>query len=149
MSCLFSIEKKYRGWIYHWYFENQHWVKNQCVNTLWTQKLSGALLYWSKKWPYMTSGVFHSNRLRFIPCCWPFPCFSGKYRYAVQKYFRYVGIFPCEFHSVSDCTLNKYSSVNDINDTYLSIMSCCWFEARFCHKLGKCFIYVRKHLDLC
>ena len=24
-----------------------------------------------------------------------------------------------------------YSSVNDINDIYSSIMSCCWFEARF------------------
>ena len=37
----------------------------------------------------------------------------------------------------------EYSSVNDINNIYSSIMSCCWFEAGFCHKLGECFIYVR------
>ena len=42
-----------------------------------------------------------------------------------------------------------YSSVNDINGIFLSIMSCCWFEARFCHKLGECFIYVRKHWNAC
>ena len=42
-----------------------------------------------------------------------------------------------------------YSSVNDSNDIYIisSIMSCCWFEARFGHKLGECFIYVRKTLE--
>ena len=40
----------------------------------------------------------------------------------------------------------EYSSINNIHDIYSSIMSCCWFEARFWHKMGKCFtIYVRKH----
>ena len=43
MSSIFSIAKKYRGWKYHWHFENQHWFKNQGVNTLWPKKLSGAL----------------------------------------------------------------------------------------------------------
>ena len=43
MSLIFSIVKKYRGWKYHWNFENQHWVKNQGVNTLWPKKLPGAL----------------------------------------------------------------------------------------------------------
>ena len=43
MSVIFSIVKKYRGWKYHWNFENQHWVKNQGVNTLRLKKLSGAL----------------------------------------------------------------------------------------------------------
>ena len=38
-----SIAKNYRGWKYFLKFENQHWVKNQGVNTHWTQKLSGAL----------------------------------------------------------------------------------------------------------
>ena len=44
MLSFFSIAKKYRGWKYHWNFENQHWVQNQGVNTLWPKKLSGALL---------------------------------------------------------------------------------------------------------
>ena len=35
MSSIFSIAKKYMGWQYHWNFENQHWVQNQGVNTLW------------------------------------------------------------------------------------------------------------------
>ena len=43
MSSIFSIATKYRGWKYHWNFENQHWVQNQGVNTLWPKKLSGAL----------------------------------------------------------------------------------------------------------
>ena len=44
MLPIFSIAKKiYRGWKYHWNIENQHWVKNQGVNTHWTQKLYGAL----------------------------------------------------------------------------------------------------------
>ena len=43
MSPIFKIANKYRGWKYHWNIENQHWVKNQGVNTHCTQKLSGAL----------------------------------------------------------------------------------------------------------
>ena len=33
MSLIFSIVKIYRGWKYHLNFENQHWFKNQGVNT--------------------------------------------------------------------------------------------------------------------
>ena len=48
-----SIAKNYRGWKYFLKFENQHWVKNQGVNTHWTQKLSGALLICGAlKWMY-------------------------------------------------------------------------------------------------
>ena len=50
MSSIFCIAKKYIGWKYHWHFENQHWVQNQGVNTLWPKKLSGALMNASKIW---------------------------------------------------------------------------------------------------
>ena len=42
----------------------------------------------------------------------------------------------------------EYSSVNSINDIYSSIILCCWFEAQFCHKMGECFICLRKHGNL-
>ena len=44
--------------------------------------------------------------------------------------------------TVSDCTFNHIKRTSWVfiferyycNDIYSSIMSCCWFEARFCHK---------------
>ena len=49
---------------------------------------------------------------------------------------------------ITQSTHHEYSSVNDINNIYSSIMSYCWFEAQFWHKMGECF-YIRKHLKLC
>ena len=67
----------------------------------------------------------------------------------VRSYF-HVNFIPCLIALlITQSAHREYSSVNDINDIYSSIMSCCWFEAQFCHKLGECFIYVRKHWDLC
>ena len=58
--------------------------------------------------------------LRKMPLCRP----------KIIPIHRDISEVPCEFHSVSDCTLitqsahREYSSVNDINDIYSSIMSC-------------------------
>ena len=73
----------------------------------------------SKNNPH-TSGYFNVN---FIPCLIALLITQGAHR--------------------------EYSSVNDINDIYSSIMSCCWFDTRFCHKLGECFIYIRKLWNVC
>ena len=47
----------------------QHCVKKPCFKST----------TWHNTW------IDIINRLRFIPRCWPFPSFSEKYRYAVQK----------------------------------------------------------------
>ena len=61
----------------------------------------------------------------------------------------HVNFIPCLIALlITQSSHREYSSVNDIYSS-TCIMSCCWFEARFCHKLGECFIYVRKHWDLC
>ena len=45
----------------------------------------------------------------------------------------------------------EYSSTG-MNDIMISIQVLCHvddFDARFCHKLGECSIYVRKHWNVC
>ena len=66
MSSIFSIAKKYRGWKYHWNFENQHWVQNQGVNTLWPKKLSGAL---NRRSLMRVLAVIFSKPLHFFVIC--------------------------------------------------------------------------------
>ena len=85
-----------------------------------------------------------------MPHCWPFFLLLGKIPLCRPKnnphtsgYF-HVNFIPCLFaFLITQSAHREYSSVNDINDIYASIMSCCWFVARFCHKLGECFIYVK------
>ena len=60
-------------------------------------------------------------RWELVPRCWPFPCFLGQYRYAVQKWSRYVGIFPCEFHSVSDCTFNHTCTLYTLKNVLFTL----------------------------
>ena len=59
--------------------------------------------------------------------CWPFPCFSGQYCYAVQNNPDTLGYFHVNFIPsliallITQSAHREYSFVNDNNDIYSSI----------------------------
>ena len=67
-------------------FNNQPEIKRICEKTMAEYQYELALTTQYKRWEvkyYRTMELL--NRLRLVPPYWPFPFFSGKSRYAIQK----------------------------------------------------------------
>ena len=66
-----------RGWKYHWNFENQHWVKNQCV------KIPFGLKNYLELWKGLITRNVHEK--------YESPTLNGSKVMTKVKVFRYVG----------------------------------------------------------